>query len=66
MRDLRIVLGGSAFLLARVTSRSLAALDLVPGRQVFAVIKSVALDRQSLGISRTRHDDGDFVESEEG
>jgi molybdate transport system ATP-binding protein len=36
-------------LLARVTRRSGEALGLVPGRQVFAVIKTVAIDRRSLG-----------------
>lgn len=35
-------------LLARVTRRSGEALGLAPGRQVFAVIKSVAIDRRSL------------------
>jgi molybdate transport system ATP-binding protein len=65
IRDLRVALGGGTFLVARVTSRSLAELFLTPGRAVFAVIKSVALDRQSLGIGRTRHGDGEFVESEE-
>jgi molybdate transport system ATP-binding protein len=65
IRDLRIALGGGVFLLARVTSRSLAELFLTPGRAVFAVIKSVALDRQSLGIGRPRHGDGEFIESEE-
>jgi hypothetical protein len=36
-------------LLARVTRRSGATLGLVPGREVFAVIKTVAIDRRSLG-----------------
>jgi molybdate transport system ATP-binding protein len=35
-------------LLARVTRRSGEALGLAPGRQVFAVIKTVAIDRRSL------------------
>ena len=36
-------------LLARVTRRSGAALGLAPGGEVFAVIKTVAIDRRSLG-----------------
>jgi molybdate transport system ATP-binding protein len=40
---------GDERLLARVTRRSGAALGLVPGREVFAVIKTVAIDRRSLG-----------------
>jgi TOBE domain len=33
----------------RVTQRSGQALGLEPGRQVFALIKTVAIDRRSLG-----------------
>ncbi len=40
---------GEERLLARVTRRSGATLGLVPGREVFAVIKTVAIDRRSLG-----------------
>ena len=40
---------GAERLLARVTRRSGATLGLAPGREVFAVIKSVAIDRSSLG-----------------
>jgi len=40
---------GAERLLARVTRRSGAALGLVPGCEVFAVIKTVAIDRRSLG-----------------
>jgi len=40
---------GDERLLARVTRRSGAALGLVPGCEVFAVIKTVAIDRRSLG-----------------
>jgi molybdate transport system ATP-binding protein len=40
--DLRIALDGAS-LIARVTRRSLADLDLAPGRAVFAIIKSVAI-----------------------
>ncbi|MBO0737806.1 MAG: molybdenum ABC transporter ATP-binding protein, partial [Alphaproteobacteria bacterium] len=39
---------GNERLLARVTRRSGEALGLVPGRKVFAVIKTVAIDRRSL------------------
>ena len=47
---------GEEPLLARVTRRSAEALALAPGRPVFAVIKTVAIDRRSLG----RHDPADF------
>jgi len=40
---------GDERLLARVTRRSGATLGLVPGREVFAVIKTVAIDRRNLG-----------------
>jgi molybdate transport system ATP-binding protein len=36
-------------LAARLTRKSIATLQLKPGREVFAVIKSVALDRDALG-----------------
>jgi molybdate transport system ATP-binding protein len=65
VRDLRIALGGAS-LLARVTVRSLTELGLTPGRPVFAVVKSVALDRQSLGMGRERPGDGEFVDSPDG
>jgi molybdate transport system ATP-binding protein len=39
---------GNERLLARVTRRSGEALGLAPGREVFAVIKTVAIDRRSL------------------
>jgi molybdate transport system ATP-binding protein len=41
---------GDERLLARVTRRSGAALGLASGREVFAVIKTVAIDRSSLGL----------------
>ena len=40
---------GEERLLARVTRRSGATLGLLPGREVFAVIKTVAIDRRNLG-----------------
>ncbi|MGH8497058.1 MAG: molybdenum ABC transporter ATP-binding protein [Gammaproteobacteria bacterium] len=46
--ELRIDLGG-AFLLARVTRKSVADLRLEAGRQVYALVKSVALDERNGG-----------------
>ncbi len=51
---------GTERLLARVTRRSGDALGLAPGRQVFALIKTVAIDRRSLGR------DGDTADFDEG
>ena len=50
---------GNERLLARVTRRSGATLGLVPGREIFAVIKTVAIDRRSLGHQ------GEAVEQED-
>lgn len=36
-------------LLARITRRSAAELELVPGREVFAILKTIAIDRSSFG-----------------
>jgi molybdate transport system ATP-binding protein len=41
---------GEHSVLARVTNRSVHNLELVPDREVFALIKSIALDRHSLGL----------------
>jgi len=49
--DLRLDLNG-AVLLARVTRATVDRLGLQPGRHIFAIIKSVALDRRSLGQAR--------------
>jgi molybdate transport system ATP-binding protein len=49
LRDIRIQLTGAS-LLARVTNRSLAQLDLIPGRAVFAIIKTIAIDRHGFGV----------------
>jgi molybdate transport system ATP-binding protein len=48
--DVELDLGGTA-LIARVTRRSVAGLRLEPGRRVFALIKSVAIDRHSVGYA---------------
>jgi molybdate transport system ATP-binding protein len=40
---------GGVRLTARLTRKSVDTLGLAPGREVYAVIKSVALDRESLG-----------------
>jgi molybdate transport system ATP-binding protein len=54
---------GNERLLARVTRRSGEALGLAPGRQVFAVIKTVAIDRRSLSReSETADLEGDAEE----
>jgi molybdate transport system ATP-binding protein len=47
--EIRIDCHGEA-LLARLTRRSFEQLALAPGCRVYAVIKSVALDRHSLGV----------------
>ena len=46
--DVRVALDGE-LLLARVTRLTIDRLALAPGRPVFAIIKSIALDRRSLG-----------------
>jgi molybdate transport system ATP-binding protein len=52
---------GSERLLARVTRRSGETLDLAPGRAVFAVIKTVAIDRRNLSRRREAADlDGEL------
>ena len=55
--DLKLDAGGAP-IWARITARSRAALGLEPGLQVHALIKSVAIDRQSLG---RRDDAGRFL-----
>ena len=64
--EVQLRLGNDERLLARVTRRSGAALDLVPGREVFAVIKSVAIDRRSLGHQGEAADLDDQVEVFDG
>ncbi|MBV8168126.1 MAG: molybdenum ABC transporter ATP-binding protein [Alphaproteobacteria bacterium] len=46
--DVRLALG-ERFILARVTRRSIAELGLTVGRDVYAVVKSVAVDRPGFG-----------------
>jgi molybdate transport system ATP-binding protein len=49
--DVRLDLNG-ALLLARVTRMTVDRLGLKPGLSVFAIIKSIALDRRSVGRAR--------------
>jgi molybdate transport system ATP-binding protein len=53
---------GDERLLARVTRRSSEALGLAPGREVFAVIKTVAIDRRSFS---QRGEAADFDDDDE-
>ena len=48
--DVRLDLGGTA-LIARITRKSAADLGLRPGLPVFALIKSVSIDRRSVGYA---------------
>jgi molybdate transport system ATP-binding protein len=50
---------GDERLLARVTRRSGEALGLAPGRDIFAVIKTVAIDRRNLSRTGEADLDGD-------
>jgi molybdate transport system ATP-binding protein len=59
--DLRLSAGGAP-IWARITARSRAALQLKPGLQVYALVKSVAIDRQSLG---RRDDTARFLAEED-
>jgi len=38
-------------LIARITRKSVHELALAPGKQVYALVKAVAIDRRSLGGS---------------
>ncbi len=58
--DLQLDAGGAP-IWARITARSRTALGLKPGMQVYALIKSIAIDRQSLG----RRDAGERFLAEE-
>jgi molybdate transport system ATP-binding protein len=54
---------GNERLLARVTRRSGETLGLTPGREVFAVVKTVAIDRRSLSRRGEAADLGDEMET---
>jgi len=41
-------------LIARVTRKSIASLQLAPGKRIFAMIKAAAIDRHSMGLVGTR------------
>ena len=63
--DIRLDIGPphqQVALWARITLRSLQELDLAVGSEVFALLKTVALDRTSLG----RYDSAAFGEDEAG
>jgi molybdate transport system ATP-binding protein len=62
---LRLDCGGT-MLVARLTRQSVQALELAPGRPVFAVIKSIAFDRGSLGIGRAAEDGADASAGDSG
>jgi molybdate transport system ATP-binding protein len=47
--DVRLTLDSGESLIARITRRSIRALGIAPGREVHAVVKTVAFDRRSLG-----------------
>ena len=47
--DLQLDIGVKLW--ARITARSVHDLGLVPGREVYALVKSVAIDRHSLGLA---------------
>jgi molybdate transport system ATP-binding protein len=48
--DVQLDVAGTP-LLARITRKSVAALGIAPGRQVFALVKAVAIDRHSVGYA---------------
>jgi molybdate transport system ATP-binding protein len=48
--DVQLDLGGTP-LISRVTRKSASTLALAPGRRVFALVKSVSLDRRSVGYA---------------
>ena len=55
--EIRLDCGGAA-LLARITRLSLSEMGLAPGSRVFALVKSVALDRSSGAAARLGRYDG--------
>ncbi|MGE0876850.1 MAG: molybdenum ABC transporter ATP-binding protein [Burkholderiales bacterium] len=48
--DVSVDLNGT-IVLARITKKSLAALGLAPGKPVYVLVKSVAIDRHSVGFA---------------
>ncbi len=56
--DLRLDCGGEA-ILARLTRRSVETLGLAEGTPVYAVIKTVGFDRQTLGAACRRPNGAD-------
>jgi len=54
--ELQLDCNGDA-LLARITQQSVQALGLAVGRPVYAVIKSIAFDRRSLGLPGPAHEE---------
>jgi len=48
--DIQLDVGGTP-LISRVTRKSVNALGIAPGRRVFALVKSVSLDRRSVGYA---------------
>jgi molybdate transport system ATP-binding protein len=48
--DVSVELGGT-MLISRITRKSAQALGLAPGTKVFALLKSVSLDRRSVGYA---------------
>ena len=46
--EIQLRLRGGEHLLARITRRSAEALELTPRREIFAVIKTIAIDRRNL------------------
>lgn len=52
--ELRLDCSGET-LLARITRQSVERLALAPGKPIYAVIKSIAFDRHSLGVAGSPH-----------
>lgn len=48
--ELRIAIG-NASIVARITQRSLHALALRDGQQIYALVKAISLDRHSVGFA---------------
>jgi molybdate transport system ATP-binding protein len=48
--DVAVAIGATT-IIARITRKSVDALALAPGKPVFALVKSVAIDRHSVGYA---------------